>query len=401
MSPIGIGKETFWGNLTTGKTGIKPITLFDASSYPSSLAGEITEFDPALYLPEKKAKRFSRATQFALIAAEEALKDSGLSDLDPLRTDVVLGTGTSAFDIIEEQIFKSPTAGRVFEPGVVDPLGMTKAFANAPACAIALNYGLQSYVTTVTTACASALNAIGQAYFRIKSGEADFAISGSVDTPINHMIYGAFCAAKFLTTGKTAETAVCPFDERRTKRALGEGAGIFILEDLEHALNRRARIYGEITAFRQTAENVNELYMLDTSGKRWSDHLKNLFSRGKSAAKVDHINAHAPSDRYSDATESLAIKMAFGDRSKEIPMTSIKGAVGQGFSVAGALQVAASALSIEHQLVPGIFNYKQPDQECEINATDHARPAKVNKVLINAHGIGGINSSLILEKLAS
>lgn len=398
VSPIGIGKTEFWKNLLAGKTGIKPITLFDAESYPSRLAGEISDFDPVQYLPEKTAKRFSRATQFTLIATEEAFADSGIKTIDPYRTDVIMGTGTSAFDVIEKEIMKSPSAGRRFEPGVIDPLAMTKAFANAPACAIALMYGTKSYVTTVTTACASAVNALGHAYNRIRSGDADVAIAGSVDTPINRMIYGAFCAARFLTTGRTPEEAVCPFDERRTKRALGEGAAVFILEDMEYAISRGARIYAEITGYRQSAENVNELYMLDTTGKLWGDHLAALFRGRKSSENVDAVSAHAPSDRFSDAAETQAIRMVFGTQAQKIPVSSIKGAVGQGFSVAGAMQVAASALALENQTIPGTFNYRKPDPTCDLDVVAEARPAVLNRVLVNAHGIGGINSSLIMEK---
>jgi 3-oxoacyl-[acyl-carrier-protein] synthase II len=398
VSPIGIGKAAFWENLVAGKTGIKPITLFDAESYPSRLAGEISDFDPLKYLPEKTVKRFSRATQFALIAAKEALDDSGIGQIDPYRTDVIMGTGTSAFDVIEEQIFKSPSAGRKFEQGVVDPLAMTKAFANAPACAIALTHGTKSYITTVTTACASAINALGHAYHRIRMGEADTVITGSVDTPINHLIYGAFCAARFLTTGRTAEEAVCPFDERRTRRALGEGAGVFILEDWDQAVSRGAKIYAEITRHHQSAENVNELYMLDVTGKRWADHLASLFQSGPQPQDIDAISAHAPSDRLSDAAETQAIHMTFGACSKTIPVHSIKGAVGQGFSVAGAMQVASCALALERQVIPGTFNYQNPDPACNLDIVTAARAAHINSVLINAHGIGGINSSLIMEK---
>ncbi len=399
VSPIGIGKQPFWDNLLAGKTGIKPITLFDAETYPSRLAGEISDFDATRYLPAKTAKRFSRATQFALIAAEEAISDSGLKGFDPYRTDVIMGTGTSAFDVIEKEIMKSPSRGSRYDPGILDPLAMTKAFANAPACAIALTHGVESYVTTVTTACASAINALGHAYHRIRSGEADIAISGSVDTPINRMVYGAFCAARFLTTGLTAEDAVCPFDERRTKRALGEGAAVFILEDMEYAISRGARIYAEITGYRQSAENVNELYMLDATGQRWAEHLKNLFHGQGSGTEINFINAHAPSDKHSDAAEATAIGMVFGSKGKTIPTASIKGAVGQGFSVAGAMQVAASALAIEHQNIPGTFNLEHPDPACEMNVSKQSRPSEVSGVLINAHGIGGINSSLIIEKV--
>jgi 3-oxoacyl-(acyl-carrier-protein) synthase len=399
VSPIGIGKTEFWDNLVAGETGIKPITLFDCSTYPSKLAAEVSNFDPTKYMTEKTAGRFSRATQFALVAAQQAYEDSGIRELDPYRTDVIMGTATSAFDVLEKEIFKSPSSGREFEKGVTDPMVMIKTYANAPACAIALHYQTQSYTTTVTTACASAINALGHAYMRIKAGETDVALTGSVDTPINHLIYGAFCAARFLTTGLTAETAVAPFDKRRTKRALGEGSAVFILEDLEHALARDARIYGEITGFAQSTENINEIFMLDASGNKWADHLRGLLKRKKSIRKIDCINAHAPSDRQSDAAEAHAIQMVFGAQGTKMPAHSIKGAVGQGFSVAGALQVAAAAMSIEGQIVPGTFNYSEPDHECQVNVSRFSRTENISSVLVNAHGLGGINSSIVLERV--
>lgn len=398
VSPIGIGKTDFWQNLISGKTGIRPISLFDAETYPSKVAGEISDFISTDHFSAKAANRISRASQFALIAAKQAYNDARLEHIDPYRTDVVMGTGTSAFDIIEQEIFKSPSAGKKFEKGLIDPLAMTKAFANAPACAIALEYQTKSYTTTVTTACASALNAIGHAYHRIRADEADVAIAGSVDTPINHLIYGAFCAARFLTTGETAEAAVSPFDKRRTKRALGEGAAVFILEDLEHAIDRGATIYAEITGFSQSAENVNELYMLDTTGAKWADHLTTTLKKSRSKSTIDCINAHAPSDKLSDAAEATAIKMVFGSRGTQIPVHSIKGAVGQGFSVAGAFQIAASSLSLSLGMIPPTFNYEEPDTDCDVNVSLDSRPKKISTALVNAHGIGGINSSLILER---
>ena len=254
--------------------------------------------------------------------------------------------------------------------------------------------GTQSYVTTVSSACTSGVNAIGLGYDRIASGLSTTAICGGVDTPINRLVLASFCAANFLTEVNDVNDAVCPFDARHTKSVLCEGAGVFVLEELEQAKARRARIYAEITGFTQETENLNELFLPDKTGERWARAItKTVANR-----KVGHVNAHAPSDVFIDRIEAKALGRVLGRRKKTL-VSSIKGSVGGNFTPAGIFQIASAAMTIKTGIIPPVCNFKYPDPECKLNIPKKSKSAgKIRSVLVNTRGVGSYNSSLLLEK---
>lgn len=392
VSPIGIGLQNFWQGLLESRCGIGPISLFDATSFPCRIAAEVRDFDPAPYLTAREQKAFSRATQFAIAAYEMARADSALTYTDPARTSVILGTSMNAFDVMEEQIMKNPDGIRKFHEGMGDPLGLLRTALNGPTCAVALRAGAENYVTTVSSACASGLDAVGQAFRRVENDEADLVICGSVDTPVTRLIYAGFCSANFLSTrNDSPEDAVAPFDVRHDRHVLGEGASIFILENEKFARARGARSYARISQFALETENVNQYFLLDKSGEKW----RRVIARALQNQKPDHVNAHAPSDKSIDNTEARAIAQVV---TTTTPVTSIKGSVGQGMSSAGGFQIAAAANTIHTGIIPPIRNHRIADDNSPLLFVTEPMRRKVGRVLISSHGIGGINSAIMLEE---
>ncbi len=401
VSPIGTGTGKFWENLNKSVSGIGRISLFDPSHFPSQIAAEVKDFDPAEHLTKTQRKNFSRATAFAVAAAQMSMLDAGAPTIDPYRTDVLIGSAVSGYDRVQEDLIaKSLARGEteLYQPGAIDPLAMLKSFIHAPASAVALRYSVKGYVSTISTACSSGLNAIGQAAERIRSGLCDSALAGGVDTPITRFFLAGYCAANFLTTENQAGTeALCPFDRRRTGAALGEGSAVFLIEEKRQALARGARIYCEVAAFQQENENVNEVYLSDRSGNAWAQMLRNLLDK-LGSRQIDHINAHGPSDIWIDKLEARALHKAFPTEAAEIPTTSIKGQVGSGMASAGVFQVAAGALTLLHGVIPPVFNYREPDPECDLNLKRTPKHRPLRQVLINGHAVGGINAALVLRK---
>jgi len=400
VSPIGVGKLEFWKNLTGGKSGFGRIEQFDASTFPCKIAAEVKSFQPEEYLTKRQIRFLSRASQFACAAFKMAFEDSELAHFDPNRTDVVIGCATSGFAIIAEQVQQSPTALREYRSGDVDPLGMIKSFLFAPAAAVAYLAQARGYVTTVSSACASGLNAVGLAADRIRSGYSDVAIAGGTDTPINHFILSALCAAGMLNvTSDSPVKAVRPFDSDRTKQALGEGSVVLIIEEKQHAIERGARVYAEIGGCTHTTENMNELFLLQTSGEQWADVMRDAI--GTVTESVGHISAHAPGDQHIDAAEAAAFRLVFGKAVKSIPVTSIKGAVGQGFSSAGMFQIAAAAMTFQTKTLPPTINCDSPDSALGIRVATKISDRKPGtSVLISGHAVGGVDSAILLQEFS-
>lgn len=400
VSPIGNGLDSFWTGLLEGKTGMNQITRFDASTFPCQVAAEVTDNGYLKYLNSREQKHYSRATRYAVAAFRMARRDAALDHFDEFRTGVILGSGVSSFDYVEEQIDKHPSFMRGFEPGRVDPFGMVKAFIAAPSAAVALAAGSRGYVTSVSTACTSGVNAVGLAAEHIKSGKAEVMIAGGVDTPISQILLNAFCAADYFTTDNShPDTCLKPFDLNRTKCALGEGAAVFILEDRDHAIARGARIYCEIESFNQQTENGNELFFFDQSGEKWAATIRGAVK--DVPGRVDHINAHGTSDKIADKLEVDALRKALGDRAERSSVTSIKSATGSGLAAAGVLQIAAALMSLFTGKVPGIKNYKTPDPDLgSLKFLRRARREEPERVLVNSKGFGGFNTALSLRRFA-
>lgn len=397
LAPNGIGLEAFWESLLAGRSGIGPITLFDASNLKSKIAGEVKNFNPYDYIePELKPKRMARHTQFAYAASMMALKDAGLeiSDHDlPSPTPVVVGVSTSAMDIIERSI--SDYDRRGFQG--MSPTAISALKPQAAANVIADRIGSQARAATVSSACPSGLDAVASAAAMIRCGEAELAIAGGADAPLTPHTVAAFIASG-LTVPHNGNPAAAsrPFDLARLSGVLAEGAGMFILENFERAESRGARIYLEISGYGAQRD-------LDTtqhgSGLRDSMELA-LANASCDKTEIDYISAYGPGDPMLDAAETRYIKEVFGSRAYSIPVSSIKGVTGNPLAAGGPLQIATCGLAIRDQIIPPTANYEIADPNCDLDVVPtRARKATVDRALLNVRGLGGSASSMVIDRV--
>jgi 3-oxoacyl-[acyl-carrier-protein] synthase II len=397
VAPNGIGLDAFWESLLAGRSGIGPITLFDASDLKSRIAGEVKDFDPLDYIePELKPKRMARHTQFAYAATMMALRDAGLeineSDL-PSPTPVVIGVSTSAMDIIERSISDFDRHGlKGMSPTAVGAL-TPQAAANV----IADRIGARAHAATVSSACPSGLDAVALASNMIQSGEAELAIAGGADAPITKHTFAAFTATGLSSyRNDEPEKASRPFDLERDSGVISEGAGIFVLENLERAQARGANIYLEISGYSRQRDHTP-----DDPASGLADSMKlALANAGRTKDDVDYISAYGPGHPVLDAAEVHYIKEVFGDRAYTIPISSIKGVTGNPLAAGGPMQIAACALSFRDQVVAPTANYEVEDPCCDLDFVPRRpRKSKLECILMNVRGLGGSSSSLVVERL--
>jgi len=399
LAPNGTGLDAFWKSLVEAKSGIGPITLFDATEFKSRIAGEVKDFDPLDYIEaELKPKRMARHTQFAYAAAIMALKDSG-QDFQDLPSDrpipVVIGVSTSALDVIERVFHEVNGPG----PDRVSPAALGASKPQAAANVIADRIGACAHASTVSSACPSGLDAIAIAAAMIRSGEADIAIAGGADAPITPLAMASFIASG-LTSRRNLkpETASRPFDLSRDGGVLSEGAGILILENLEHAEARGAKPYLEISGY-ATQRDLD--LQKPASGLEFSMGLA-LANAGRGPDEIDYISAYGPGDPLLDAIEVDIIKRVFGRRAYLLPVSSIKGVTGNALAAGGPFQVIACALSIRDQLLSPTANYEVADPACDLDCVpNRARKAKLNSALVNVRGLGGSASAMVLSRIAA
>ena len=399
LAPNGIGLEAFWESLLQCRSGIGPITLFDASKFKTRIAGEIKGFDPAKYIePEMKPKRMARHTQLAYAATMMALKDAGLETNNlslPSPTPVVIGVSTSAIDVIESVHF-------AVDRGTPNRAPVSSAAASIPQAAantIADRIGTYANATTVSSACPSGLDALADAAAMIRSGEVEAAVAGGADAPITPLTLASFIGSGLVSPSNgEPELASRPFDLTRESGVLAEGAGIFILENYERALARGARAYVEIAGFGKQRDTDR---MKPASGLLDSMKLA-LANAGRSINDVDYISAYGTGDPILDAAEVAVIKQLFGARAYEIPISSIKGVTGNALGASGPLQVIASALAIRDRQIPPTANLRSFDPSCDLDFVPcQPRRAKIDCALINVRGIGGSASTLVLHRLGN
>jgi 3-oxoacyl-[acyl-carrier-protein] synthase II len=397
LAPNGIGLDAFWKSLVEGKSGIGPITLFDASKFKSRIAGEVKNFDPFDYIePELKPKRMARHTQFAYAAAMLALKDAGLkiteSDL-PSPTPVVIGVSTSAMDIIEREFSNFDRGG----PDGVSPITLSALAPQAAANAIADRIGTRAHAATVSSACPSGLDALALAASMIRSGEAELAIAGGTDAPITKYSFAAFIATGLASyRNGEPDKASRPFDLERDSGVISEGAGIFVLENLERARARGARIYLEISGYARTRDQAS-----DDPGSGLVESMKlALANAARTKDDIDYISAYGPGHPILDAAEVRYIKEVFGDRAYSIPINSVKGVTGNPLSAGGPFQLAACALSFRDQLIAPTANYETADPSCDLDfVPKRARRTKIDCALINVRGLGGSASTMLVNRV--
>jgi len=396
LAPNGIGLEKFWDSLLNGRSGIGPITLFDATDLKSRIAGEVKGFDPHDYIePELKPKRMARHTQFAYAATMMALEDAGLEIAEsslPSPTPVVVGVSTSALDVIENVYRVSDNRG-------IDAIAPTALAASKPQAAanvIADRIGARARAATVSSACPSGLDAVALAATMIRSGAAELAIAGGADAPLTK--HGM---ASFVATGLSSfrngepEKASRPFDVERDSGVISEGAGMFILENYDRAEARGARIYLEISGYATQRDRAP-----DSPGSGLVDSMRfSLANASRSERDIDYISAYGPGHPVLDAAEVRYIKEVFGERAYSIPISSIKGVTGNPLAAAGPLQLAACALSFRDQIIAPTANCETADPDCDLDFVPlRARKASLNCILMNVRGLGGSASSLVVDR---
>ncbi|MCF7864415.1 MAG: beta-ketoacyl-[acyl-carrier-protein] synthase family protein [Kiritimatiellales bacterium] len=386
LAANGIGKEAFWNSLLAGESGIGPVTQFDITDMPHAIAGEISNFDPSQYLnPSIKPKRMGRFTQLAIAAAQQAIADSGLS-LDYLQQihdlPIVMGSSAMAMDLLAQP------------PSVTTAVN---CIPNAPASAIAYINSLNACIHYVSNGCASSLDAVALASTLIRQGKADVVIAGGSDSTITHYVFDGFNKARKLPKDyESPQTAARPFDLFRKGGVIAEGAGVVILESEEHASERGIRPYCYISGY---GTCIDPLRSFEAAGIEGAMR-RALDNAGVSRKKIDYISAHAPSDPEIDLTETNSIKAVFGEYSYQIPVTSIKGACGSAMGTGGVHQLIATCLTMRNLLIPASTNYTTKDPDCDL---DHvpliARTQKIQCSLINTHGFGRSNGSMVLENV--
>ncbi len=397
LAPNGTGLEAFWQSILDGRSGIGPITHFDASNFKSRIAGEVKNFEPLDYIePYLKPRRMARHTQLAYAAAMMALKDAGL-DLENLDSSspmpVIIGVSTSSLDVIE-RVFHEVTER---DPNRVKPSDLSASKPQAAANLIADRIGAFCNAATVSSACPSGLDAIAAAATMIKAGEAEIAIAGGSDAPITPLAMASFTASGLSSTrNEVPATASRPFDRTRDSGVISEGAGVLILEDFERAQARGARMYLEISGY-GARRDVNPEQ--PASGLEYSMELA-LANSGCSAEDIDYISAYGPGHPLLDAAEIAIIKRVFGCRARLVPVSSIKGVTGNPLAAGGPLQIAACALSVRDQLVAPTANHEIDDPDCDLDVVpNHPRKARIERVMVNVRGLGGSASSMVLGRV--
>ena len=398
ISPVGTGLEAFWSSLVGGVSGIKRVERFDPANFTSRIAGEVVDFEPVQYIDKKEARRMDRFTQFAVAASGMAIADAAL-DLEGENRDrigVILGSGIGGITTMEEQ------ARVLFEkgPGRVSPFFVPMMIANIGAGQVAISYRLRGPNITSVTACASSTNAIGDAFKMIQHGHADVMISGGTEAPITPLAVAGFCSMKAMSTRNEApEKASRPFDAQRDGFIIGEGSGILVIESLEHAMQRGARIYAEIVGYGSTCDAYH-MTAPDPFGEGAANAMREALADADLAPEaVDYINAHATSTPLGDKSEVLAIKKVFGEHAYKLAVSSTKSMTGHLLGAAGGLEAAICVLAIDRGEIPPTINYETPDPDCDLDCVPNvARKTAVNVALSNSLGFGGHNATLVFKK---
>ncbi|MBR6889137.1 MAG: beta-ketoacyl-ACP synthase II [Selenomonadaceae bacterium] len=397
LSPIGTGKENFWAACLAGKNGIGKITRFDPTGYTSQIAGEVLDFDPAQFIDKKEIKRMDRYTQFALAATRLAVDDAQLKNIDSERTGVFVGAGIGGMETLHNQYEKLFTKGA----SRISPFFIPMMIANMAAGNIAIAFKLQGPCECIVTACASGTNAIGDAYRAIQRGEVDVMFAGGTEAAISPAGVSGFAAMKALCSDHNDDPAHAsrPFDKNRSGFVMGEGAGIIVLENLEHAQARGAHIYAELVGYGRN----DDAYHITTPAPGGITQAKcmklALDDAGLKPEEIDYINAHGTSTQFNDRGETEAIKNLFGEHSYKLAVSSTKSMTGHMLGAAGGVEAIATVLSVENDIVHPTINYETPDDGLDLNYVPNtAQTRTVNAAISNSFGFGGHNACLAFKK---
>jgi len=397
ITPLGNTVDDFWYNIRNGKCGIKGITRFNVENFDSRIAAQVENFIPEDFMDKKEARRMDKYTQFAVAASNMAVKqaDLNINRVNSERFGVILGTGIGGIETLENQANILISKG----PKRISPFFVPMMIANMAAGQISIMFGAKGINTTIVTACASATNAIGEAFRIIRNGYADVILTGGSEAPITSLALAGFCSMKALSANNDPKTACRPFDINRDGFVMGEGAGILVLESYEHAINRGAKILAEIAGYGSTADSYH-ITAPSPAGEGAARAMREALNDGGiSPDEVDYINAHGTSTPYNDKLETAAIKSVFSDHAYKLAISSTKSMTGHLLGAAGAIEAIVSIKAIEDQFLPPTINYKTPDPACDLDYIPNVgRKGKVEVVMSNSFGFGGQNACIIFKK---
>ncbi len=398
VTPIGTGKNKFWQSLIQGKCGIDMISYFDTKEYPTKIAAEVKDFDYSNYLSTKEANRMDKCTQFSIVAVKLALEDSKLkiTEKDSYSTGVIIGSGIGGIGTFEKQHKILLEKG----PGRVSPFFIPMMISNISAGEIAIKIGAKGPNGVITTACASSTHALGIALKLLQRGDAQVIISGGTEAAISPMALAGFCKMKALSTQNDLPgNASKPFDKERDGFIMGEGAGILILETLQHAKERNANIYAEIFGFGMTADAYH-ITAPAPEGKAASKAMEIALKDAKiKPSRIDYINAHGTSTPLNDKLETLAVKRVFGEHAYDLKISSNKSMTGHLLGASGGVEAISTVLTIKNDIIPPTINYNSPDPECDLDYVPNESEKKiVDYAISNSFGFGGHNGVIVLGK---
>ncbi|NIK12896.1 beta-ketoacyl-ACP synthase II [Alkalibacillus almallahensis] len=400
VSPVGNDVETMWQNILDGYVGIDGVTKVDADEFPAKIAAELKDFDPGNYMDKRDAKKMDLFTQYAVAASKMAIEDANLTidESNADRTGVWIGSGIGGMTTYEEQFRKFLDKGQ----RRVSPFFVPMMIPDMAAGQVSIMFGAKGINSCTVTACASGTNSIGDAFKVIERGDADTMITGGAESPINNMSFAGFSSSKALTTNQDPKTASRPFDQDRDGFVMGEGAGILILESLESAEARGARIYAEIVGYGSTGDAYH-ITAPAPEGEGAARAMQQAMDDAEmNADAIQYINAHGTSTAYNDQYETQAVKTVFGDHAYELAMSSTKSMTGHLLGAAGGLEAIISILALQDQIMPPTVNYDTPDPECDLDyVANEKRDAELHAVMSNSLGFGGHNASLVFKTYQS
>lgn len=398
VSPIGNTVEEMWNAVKESRCGIAPITHFDTTGWGVTLAGEVKEFDPENYMSRSEARKLDSYILYAIAAAKEAVEDSGINiaQEDRDRCGVIVSSGIGGLGTIQRECLRGEKKG--YER--LSPHFIPMSISNMAAGHIAIRYGLHGICTCVVTACASATNAIGDAFRQIRDGYQDVMICGGSEASINSLGIGGFASMKALSTASDPNRASIPFDKERKGFVMGEGAGILVLEEYDHAVKRGAQIYCEVVGYGTNCDANHVTAPLEDGSMAAKCMKLALDDAHITPDQVDYINAHGTSTVLNDKSETKAVRLAFGDAADKLMISSTKSMTGHLLGASGAVEAILSSLAIAKDLVPATVNYRVKDEECDLDIVpNEPRSHTVNYALSNSFGFGGHNASLVFHKI--
>ena len=397
VSPLGVGTGATWDGLCAGRSGIGPITRFDAGAFAARIAGEVKDFDPLEFIGRKDVKKMDVFIQYAIAAAEFALRDAGLTDrpLGP-RAGVFIASGIGGFSTIEREHRALLDGG----PRRISPFFIPSAIINLAAGQVSIRFGAQGPNSSTCTACSASAHAVGDAFEIVRRGTADVMIAGGSEAAITPMGVGGFAAMRALSTrNDEPERASRPFDDDRDGFIIGEGAGVVVLEERDRARRRGVPCYAEVAGYGMSGDAYHVTAPAEDASGAVRVMQAALDDAGVEPSAVDYVNAHGTSTRYNDKLETLAIKKCFGDHARSLAISSTKSMTGHLLGAAGGLEAGIAALAVRDQVLPPTINLERPDPDCDLDyVPNRKREAAVTYALSNSFGFGGTNASLLFRR---